>query len=48
MPATAGLSNPVQWIMLVNEFVIAVVFQKMNAVLDDDGGKSGNPRNSES
>jgi hypothetical protein len=36
--ANGALSNPVQRIMPVNEFVIAVVFQKIHAVLDDDGG----------
>ena len=31
-------SNPVQWIMLVNEFVIPVVLQKIHAMLNDRGG----------
>ena len=38
IPASGALSNPVQRIMPVNEFIIAVVLQKIHAVLDDDGG----------
>jgi uncharacterized repeat protein (TIGR03803 family) len=37
-PATGAFSNPVQRIMPVNEFVIAVVLQKIHSVLDDHGG----------
>src|SRR5208337_901423 len=37
-PTRARLSKPVQRIMLINEFVIAVVFQKICALLQDDGG----------
>jgi hypothetical protein len=37
-PVIGVSSNPVQRIMLINEFVIAIVFQKIYPMLNGDGG----------